>query len=105
MGPLRIRRTQHRLAWQTRRHLPCQHAAATFSHICLGHSNSTKWRIGVERIGRYAIADPPVFVIEQIASDDFVVVPGGVSEGSSTVTIAECPDARNVGASSSSTVM
>ena len=67
-------------------------------YLCFAHSHVSQRRVDVKGVGRNAIADSTVIVVQQIRGDDFKIVIGRVSKPTFSVAIAECPDAGHVGA-------
>ena len=63
----------------------------------LGHPDAAERRIDVERVGRNAVADPPVLAVEQVGRDDLEIVVGGMRERAAAVAVAQRPDPRHVG--------
>ena len=75
-----------------------QRRAAGLAHFGLGHAAAAERRIGVERIGRDAVADAALLAVEQVRRDDLEVVIGGMRERAASVAVAEREDARHIGA-------
>ena len=82
------------------RHRACadQRAFPAAAHLLLGQTGPAERRVGIERIGRDAVAEPARIVVEQIGRDDLEIVIGGVGKGAPAVAVAERPDPRHIGA-------
>src|SRR5271170_225986 len=61
------------------------------------HPGTAKWRIGVERVGRDAVAHSSLIVVEKIRRHDLEIIPRRVRERASTIAVAHRPDTGNVG--------
>jgi hypothetical protein len=74
-----------------------ERTAAAPPNLGLGHAGPAERRVGIERIGGDAIADPSAFAVEQVGRHDLEVVVGGMGEGAAPVAVAQRPDARHIG--------
>src|SRR5262249_32724676 len=72
--------------------------AAGGAGLALVHPAASERGIGVERVGRDALAHLAPAAVEQVGLDDLIVVVRGVREASAAVAGAERPDARDAGA-------
>src|SRR5262245_30020741 len=72
--------------------------AAGGAGLSLVHPAAPERRIGVERVGRDALAQLAAAAVEEVGLDDLVVVVRGVREAAVAVAVAERPDARDAGA-------
>src|SRR6516162_3965265 len=81
------------------RHRPLagQYPPPTVARLGQTHADATQWRVGVEGISGYTLADPAWVVVEQIRGDNLEIVVRGVCEGSLAVAVAERPDALRSG--------
>src|SRR5271170_7586597 len=74
-----------------------QRRLAGLADLRFRHPGAAKWRIGVERVGRDAVAHSSVIVVEKVSCHDLEIIPRRVRERASTIAVAHRPDTRNVG--------
>jgi hypothetical protein len=74
-----------------------QRRLARLADFRFGHPGTAKRRIGVERVGRDAVAHPSLIVVEKIRCHDLEIIPRRVRERALTIAVAHRPDTGNVG--------
>jgi len=75
-----------------------QHPSTGFARLLFGDADATERRIGEQTVTEDPVRNTSWVVVEQVGSDDLVVVVRRVGEGALAVAVAQCPDAGNVGA-------
>ena len=85
-----------RAAHPLHRHFTDQDILARIPGLLLRHADSSQRRIDKQSITQNAIRHPARIVVEQVRSDDFVIIPGRMGECPPAIRVAHGPDARNV---------
>ncbi len=75
-----------------------QYLATGLQGFALRHAGAAEWRVDEHGIGRDAIRHRARVVVEEVGSDDLMVVVRRMREGAAAVAIAKRPDARDTGA-------
>src|SRR5678816_3111862 len=78
------------------RTLTDQNFATGRDRFRFGHSSATERWIDEQAISRNTIGNSARIVVQQVCSNDLVIVVGRVREGAFAVAIADSPDAGNV---------
>ena len=77
-------------------HFSDHHLFARSASFMRSHAHACQRRVGVQRVGGDAVAEPTCFMVKQIRGDDFVVVIRRVGEGATSVGVTQRIDTGNV---------